>query len=89
VEITIRAAVGQPTPDGNVTMNVPKGVRSGQSLRLRGKGWTLPKGGRGDLFAKLQIVTPKDLSPIEQEYYEKIQANTSFNPRSQLEEIKL
>ena len=56
---------------------------------VRGKGWTLPKGGRGDLFAKLQIVTPKDLSPIKQEYYEKIQANTSFNPRAQLEEIKL
>jgi len=28
-------------------------VKSGQSLRLKGKGWTLPKGGRGDLFAKL------------------------------------
>ena len=70
-------------------MKVPKGVKSGQSLRLRGKGWALPKGGRGDLFAKLQIVTPKTLNEIEQECYEKIQANTSFNPRSQLEEIKL
>jgi curved DNA-binding protein len=70
-------------------MKVPKGVKSGQSLRLRGKGWTLPKGGRGDLFAKLQIITPQDLNEIEQECYEKIQANTSFNPRSPLEEIKL
>lgn len=78
-----------PTPDGIVTMKVPKGVKSGQSLRLRGKGWTLPKGGRGDLFAKLQIITPQDLNEIEQECYEKIQANTSFNPRSPLEEIKL
>ncbi|MEH1911986.1 MAG: DnaJ C-terminal domain-containing protein [Nostoc sp.] len=88
-EAVLGAQISVPTPDGGVTVKVPKGVRSGQSLRLRGKGWTLPKGGRGDLFAKLQIVTPKDLSAIEQEYYEKIQANSSFNPRAQLEEIKL
>ena len=30
-----------------------------------------------------------NLSEIEQECYEKIQANTTFNPRAQLEEIKL
>lgn len=88
-EAVLGAQISVPTPDGSVTVKVPKGVRSGQSLRLRGKGWTLPKGGRGDLFAKLQIVTPQNLSAIEQEYYEKIQANTSFNPRTQLEEIKL
>ncbi|QSJ16156.1 DnaJ domain-containing protein [Nostoc sp. UHCC 0702] len=88
-EAVLGAEISVPTPDGSVMMKIPKGVRSGQSLRLRGKGWTLPKGGRGDLFAKLQIVTPQDLSAIEQEYYEKIQANTSFNPRTQLEEIKL
>jgi curved DNA-binding protein len=88
-EAVLGAEIKVPTPDGSVTTKIPKGVRSGQSLRLRGKGWTLPKGGRGDLFAKLQIVTPQDLSPIEEEYYEKIQANTSFNPRVQLEEIKL
>jgi curved DNA-binding protein len=88
-EAVLGAQISVPTPDGNVTMKVPKGAGSGRSLRLRGKGWTLPKGGRGDLFAKLQIVTPQDLSEIEQECYEKIQTNTSFNPRAQLEEIKL
>lgn len=88
-EAVLGAEISVPTPDGNVTMKVPKGTRSGQALRLRGKGWTLPKGGRGDLLAKLQIVTPRDLSAIEQECYEKIQANASFNPRAPLEEIKL
>ncbi len=88
-EAVLGAEISVPTPDGRVSMKVPKGIKSGQSLRLRGKGWTLPKGGRGDLFAKLQIITPQDLSSIEQECYEKIQANASFNPRTQLEEIKL
>lgn len=88
-EAVLGAEISVPTPNGSVTVKVPKGVRSGQSLRLRSKGWVMPKGGRSDLFAKLQIVTPKDLSPIEQEYYEKIQATTSFNPRTSLEEVKL
>ncbi len=88
-EAVLGTQISVPTPDGSVTMKIPKGVRAGQSLRLRGKGWTLPKGGRGDLVAKLQIITPQDLNAIEQECYEKIQANSSFNPRTQLEEIKL
>ena len=88
-EAVLGAEIKVPTPDGSVTMKVPKGVKSGQSLKLRGKGWTLPKGGRGDLFAKLQIVTPQELNEIEQECYEKIQANTTFNPRAHLEEITL
>ncbi|GBO56182.1 DnaJ-class molecular chaperone CbpA [Pseudanabaena sp. lw0831] len=87
-EAVLGTEIKVPTPDGIVTMKVPKGLKSGQSLRLRGKGWTLQKGGRGDLFAKLQVVTPQDLNAIEQECYEKIQANTSFNPRAYLEEIK-
>ena len=88
-EAVLGAEIKVPTPDGSVTMKVPKGVKSGQSLKLRGKGWTLPKGGRGDLFAKLQIATPQKLNEIEQECYEKIQANTTFNPRAHLEEITL
>ncbi len=88
-EAVLGAEISVPTPDGSVTMKVPKGTRSGQALRLRGKGWTLPKGGRGDLLAKLQIVTPQELSAIEQSCYAKIQANASFNPRAPLEEMKL
>ena len=88
-EAVLGAEIKVSTPDGSVTMKVPKGVKSGQSLKLRGKGWTLPKGGRGDLFAKLQIVTPRQLNEIEQECYEKIQAHTTFNPRAHLEEITL
>lgn len=52
-EAVLGVEINVPTPDGSVTMKVPKGLQAGQSLRLRSKGWTLPKGGRGDLFAKL------------------------------------
>jgi len=64
-------------------------INSGQSLRRRGKGWILPKGDRTDLIVKLQIVSPKELSEIEQDCYEKIQAASSFHPRSAIAEVTL
>lgn len=88
-EATLGAAVDVPTPDGMVKLNVPAGIRSGQSLRLRGKGWSQPKGGRGDLLVKIAIVPPKELSAIEREYYEKIRSSRSFDPRSHLQQVRL
>ncbi|MBD2362535.1 DnaJ domain-containing protein [Anabaena minutissima FACHB-250] len=88
-EAVLGAQIQVPTPDGSVTMKIPPGVRSGQSLRLRGQGWRQPQGRRTDLIVKLQIVPPKDISPIEREAYETIQANTSFDPRAQLQEVRL
>ncbi len=87
-EAVLGASIDVPTPDGLVTMKVPSGVRSGQSLRLRGKGWALPKGGRGDELVKLVIDTPKTLNEIERECYQKIQANRSVNPRAALDNFK-
>ncbi|MCY7337524.1 MAG: DnaJ domain-containing protein [Chamaesiphon sp.] len=88
-EAVLGAQIRVPTPDGAVTMTVAKGSHSGQSLRLRGKGWILPKGVRTDLIVKIQIVSPQELSEIEQDCYEKIQANSSFNPRSTIEAVTL
>ncbi len=88
-EAVLGAPVEVPTPDGSVTVNVPPGVRSGQSLRLRGKGWPNPKGGRSDQLVKILIVTPKELSSTEREYYEKIRESRTFNPRSNLPQVRL
>ncbi|MBE9143446.1 DnaJ C-terminal domain-containing protein [Planktothrix mougeotii] len=80
-----------PTPDGLVTMKIPPGVKSGQVLRLRGKGWKLLKGERTDQLVKLMIVAPKenDLSEIERTSYETIRAHRTFNPHANLENITL
>ena len=88
-EATLGASIDVPTPDGMVEVKLPAGVRSGQSLRLRGKGWHQPKGGRGDQLVKVAIVPPKDLTPQEREYYEKIRAIRTYNPRSHLPQMKL
>ena len=88
-EAALGAKIKVPTPDGSVTMTIPPGVQSGQSLRLRGKGWPRPKDGRGDQIVKLKIVVPKDLSTAERECYEKLRAASSFNPRVAIEEVRL
>jgi curved DNA-binding protein len=88
-EAVLGAQIRVPAPDGVVTMTVAKGARSGQSLRLRGKGWILPKGVRTDLIVKIQIVSPQELSEIEQDCYEKIQSHSNFNPRSAIEAVTL
>lgn len=88
-EAALGASIDVPTPDGSVNVKLPAGVRSGQSLRLRGKGWPLAKGGRGDQLVKVAIVPPKDLSQQEREYYEKIRAIRTYNPRSHLNQVRL
>jgi len=51
------AKVQVPTPYGSVQLRVPKGVRSGSRLRLKGKG--VRRGDKsGDLFVDIQIVLP-------------------------------
>ena len=88
-EAALGAEIKIPTPEGSVTMKVPHGVDSGQSLRLRGKGWQNPKGKRSDQIVKLKIVTPKELTPQERECYEKLRQASSFNPRHSIEEVRL
>ncbi|BAZ11131.1 heat shock protein DnaJ domain-containing protein [Calothrix sp. NIES-4071] len=89
-EAVLGASIDVPTPDGTTAkVNVPAGIRSGQSLRLRGKGWVLGKGGRGDLLIKITIVAPKDLSQQERELYEKLRAIRSYNPRISLNNVRL
>ncbi|MEO1272082.1 MAG: DnaJ C-terminal domain-containing protein [Myxococcota bacterium] len=80
-EAALGARVEVPTLDGNVTMTIPAGVNGGQKLRLRGKGLPISRDTRDDLFAELQIVTPKHLSEDERRLFEELAAASSFNPR--------
>jgi curved DNA-binding protein len=52
------AKVTVPTPDGDVTLKVPKGTQSGQVTRLRGKG-VQRKGKTGDLYVRFLVRLPQ------------------------------
>lgn len=87
-EAALGTQIEVPTPDGRVTVNIPAGIRSGQSLRLRGKGWP-KRGSRGDQLVKVVIATPKNLSSEEKVLYEQLQAARSSDPRSSLQDVTL
>lgn len=88
-EAVLGSSISIPTPDGEVSMKVPAGIHSGQVLRLRGKGWSSPKGSRTDQLVRIIIATPKQLTAKEREYYEKIRDVRSENPRDTLRGICL
>ncbi|PSF36277.1 molecular chaperone DnaJ [Aphanothece hegewaldii CCALA 016] len=88
-EAVLGGSIEVPTPDGMVTMKIPSGIRSGQSLRLRGKGWPNSQGAKSDQLVRILIDTPKDLSQIEKDLYEKIRANRTYEPRKKLQQTAL
>jgi len=52
-----------PTLDGTTSLRVPPGTAAGSQLRLRGLGMPREAGGRGDLYATVQIQTPVAVAP--------------------------
>jgi molecular chaperone DnaJ len=60
---TLGGEVELPTLNGNVALKVPAGTQSGKVFRLRGKGVSTVRDARqGDLFAKVAVETPVNLS---------------------------
>lgn len=82
-EAVLGGPIEIPTLDGIVKMMIPAGVRSGQRLRLGGKGYPM-EDDRGDQIVEIQIVAPKDITEQERELYEKLRQLESFNPREDL-----
>jgi molecular chaperone DnaJ len=62
-----------PTLDGTETVRVPEGTQTGTTLRLKGKGMPDVGGrGRGDLFATVQVKTPKKLTRDQRRLLEQL-----------------
>src|SRR5207245_4498252 len=74
-----------PTLDGSDSVKVPEGTQTGTTLRLRGKGLPDVNGrGRGDLFATVQVQTPKKLTRDQRQLIEQLARalpKEEFEPR--------
>jgi curved DNA-binding protein len=81
-EAALGATVRVPTPTGAVELKVPAGARTGQKLRLKGRG--LPGRSPGDLYARLEIVTPPAHGEKDRAFYEKMAEAFDFDPRAGL-----
>jgi len=85
-EAALGTALEIPTLAGPVSLKVPAGTSSGRKLRLSGRGLPNPRGGAGDLFAVAQIVVPSALSDRERESYQRLAADSNFEPRRHFRE---
>ena len=67
-EITVQ------TLGGNVVVTIPPGTSSGKRIRLRGKGMPKlnPKGEYGDLYLRVMVTVPRELSDEDRRALEKI-----------------
>ena len=82
-EATLGAEVEVPTIDGQATIKIPAGTRSGQKFRLRDKGAPrLDRKGRGDEFVEVQLVPPPADNPRVRELMTELAKVAGANPRS-------
>ena len=61
-----------PTLDGRVKLHVPPGAQSAQKFRLTSRGMPRKGGGRGDFYAVLQPILPRELTSRERELWKQI-----------------
>jgi curved DNA-binding protein len=74
------ASLKVPTLSGSVELKINPGTKSGQKMRLKGKGMPGPK--PGDQFVEIMIQTPPADSSAARQFYQDMKAQFDFNPRT-------
>jgi molecular chaperone DnaJ len=92
-QAALGAEVEVPTLDGAERVTVPRGVQSGELLRLRGRGMPDVNGrGRGDELVEVLVETPRHLSARQEELYRELaemdHENVSARRKSWLEKLR-
>ncbi|HUU55343.1 MAG TPA: DnaJ C-terminal domain-containing protein [Armatimonadota bacterium] len=84
-EAALGAQIEVPTLNGRVKMKLPPGASPGQRLRLAGRGMPRMRGGgKGDLYVRVRVVVPKDLSEEERDLIGRLGEMRKGNPRANL-----
>jgi molecular chaperone DnaJ len=84
-EAALGGEVQVPTIPGKVTATLPPGIQSGQSLRLTGLGMPhLRGGGSGDLYARVKVAVPRNLTDQERDLIRQLGGMRRENPRERL-----
>jgi len=64
-----------------VKINIPKGIQTDEKIKLRGLGYKDMDGNKGDMYVRIKIVNPTDLTEEEKVLYEKLKEISNFSPR--------
>ena len=88
--VALGGEIEVPTLEGTDNVKVPEGTATGTTLRLRGRGMPDVNGrGRGDLFATVQVQTPRKLSKDQRHVLEQLARmlpQEKFEPRKRQDE---
>ena len=57
---------------GKLKIGIPKNAKSGQRLKVKGRGFEDLKGVKGDLYVEFEIVNPEHLNSEQIELYKKL-----------------
>ena len=83
VEAALGATVRVPTPEGSVALKVPAATQDGRQLKIKGKGAPkLGASGKGDLIARIRVLTPEDLSGEQKDLLKKFADSRRDDPRA-------
>jgi molecular chaperone DnaJ len=83
VEAALGATVRVPTPEDSVALKVPAGTQDGKQLKMKGKGAPkLDASGKGDLIARIKVLTPEGLSGTQKELLKKFAEARKDEPRA-------
>lgn len=70
-----------PTLTGKAMIRIPPGTHTGQTFRLKGKGFPKLGGfGSGDMLVKILVDTPQNLSPKQKELIEELAKSGEATP---------
>ena len=80
-EASLGTKIELETIDEKTKVFIPQGIQTGEKIRIPKKGYKNGNGERGDLFAEIKIMVPKNLSKEEKEIFEQLNKISNFNPR--------
>ena len=88
----VQAALGDkiqvPTLDEAISVDVPKGIQSGELFRIPGKGLPFPgRSGSGDLLVEIKVLTPTRLSARQEEILREFAGLDAQKPLSKAKKI--
>ncbi len=84
-EAALGTTINLPTPHGSVSLKIPAASSSGKTLRLKGLGVKRANQTAGDLYAKIEIHLPKQISDEDRSLLEQLRDHWAHeNPREQL-----
>ncbi len=79
-EAALGAEILFDTIDGQIRVKVPARIQTDNKIRVSGKGYFDKNGKRGDLFLRVRIINPRELTKKEEELYKQLSEESAFKP---------